>query len=143
MFYKVVYNGKVIDVLGNLVYLKYQDKHDRMVMCGEDGAQATISSDGNYIWHVSGWYDIPVDGYDTVSLEKIDEYEYNRLKSFECGTKEDAMDEFVRQIIDGNSSILIDSMKRLYSRHEIDSNAVVKMCDCFGIAEDDKSSILK
>lgn len=30
MFYKVIKNGKVIDVLDKLVYLKYQPKYDRM-----------------------------------------------------------------------------------------------------------------
>lgn len=143
MFYKVVYNGKVIDVLDNLVRLKYQEKHDRMVLCGEDGAQATISSDGNYIWHVEGWYDIPVDRYETVSLHAIDEFEYNRLKALELGTKEDVMDEFVRLLIVGDSSLLVDSMKRLYSRQEIDKDAVIKFCNILGVAEDDKSSILK
>jgi len=143
MFYKVVYNGKVIDVLDNLVRLKYQEKHNRMVLCGEDGAQATISSDGNYIWHVEGWYDIPVDGYETVVLNKIDEYEYRRLKALELGTKEDVMDEFVRLLIVGDSSLLVDSMKRLYSRQEIDKDAVIKLCNGFGVVEVDKLSILK
>ena len=144
MFYKVVYNGNVIDVLDNLVRLKYQEKHNRMVLCGEDGAQATISSDGNYIWHVEGWYDIPVDGYETVVLKKIDEYEYRRLKALELGTKEDVIDEFVRQlIVGGGSPLLVDSMKRLYSRQEIDKDAVIMLCNGFSVAEDDKLSILK
>jgi hypothetical protein len=34
-------------------------------------------------------------------------------------------------------------MRRLYSHQEIDKDAVVKLCNCFGVAEDDKSSILK
>lgn len=144
MFYKVVYNGKVIDVLDNLVYLKYQEKHDRMILCVEDCAQATMSSDGNRIWHVKGWYDVPVDRYDTVVLEKIDEYEYNRLKAFDLGTKEDVVDELVRQLIaGGNSPILCDSLKRLYSRREIDEDTVIKLCHDYKIAEEEKLSILK
>lgn len=51
MFYKVMYNGRVIDVLDHLTYVKYQPKHKVMVLCTVDDAQGFISSDGNTIWH--------------------------------------------------------------------------------------------
>ena len=142
MFYKVVYNGKIIDVLDNLVHLKYQPKHNRMVLCGEDGAQATISSDGNHIWHVDGWYDVPVSGYETVRLLPINEFEYGRLKSLELGSKEDILDEFTRSIISGDTSLLVDSMKRLYLRREIDEDVVVKLCEQYKIDDGNKTLIL-
>lgn len=142
MFYKVIKDNKVIDVLDGLVFLKYQKKHGRMQFCDEAEAQAIFSSDRNYIWHVEGLYDLPVFGYDTVMLEKIDEFEYNRLKILNCGTKEDIVDEFVRSIANGDTSLLSDSLKRLYSRQEIDENMVIKICEDYEIAEDNKMSIL-
>lgn len=95
MFYKVIYNGRVIDVLDDLLYLKYQEKYDRMVFCSESEAQAILSSDQKHIWHVEGMYDVPVDRYDVVVLEEIDEYEYRQLKVLNMKTPEAIIDEFV------------------------------------------------
>ena len=80
MFYKVIKDEKIIDVLDKLVYLKYQKKHDRMVFSDEEEAQAISSSDGKHIWHEESLYKIPKNGYDTVRVEKIDEYEYSRSR---------------------------------------------------------------
>ena len=143
MFYKVIYNDKVVDVLDNLIYLKYQEKHDRMVLCREDGAQAIMSSNGEHVWHVDGWYKIPVSGYDTVHLEQIDKYEYERLKALNCGTVEDIVDRFVLCLIKGDTSLLSDSLHRLYSHQKIDESAVIKLCEEHKIVDDEKSRILK
>lgn len=129
MYYKVIFNDKIIDVLDRLVYLKHQEKHNRMVLCDESKAQAIFSSDGSEIWHVDGMYDVPIDGYETVRLEEIDKYEYKRLKALNLGTVEDVIDRFVKSVIDGDTSLLSDSLKRLYSHKEIDEVTVVKLCE--------------
>lgn len=100
MFYKVIYNDKVIDVLDKLVYLKYQEKYDRMIFCDEREAQAILSSDEKYIWHEKTLYNIPVSGYDTVCVEEIDEYEYNQLKM--------QSEEKIAEIIDKYTLLLIE-----------------------------------
>ena len=56
MYYKVIKNNKVIDVLDRLVYLKYQKKHNRMVLCNKSEAQAFFSSDRKNIWHTETLY---------------------------------------------------------------------------------------
>ena len=101
MYYKVIKNNRVIDVLKNLVYLKWQDKHGIMIGAEEKDAQAILSSDQNYIWHVDGLYDIPVEGYDTVELIAIDKYEYEQLKVLNYKTPEEIVDNFVLQLIEG------------------------------------------
>lgn len=101
MYYKVIKNNRVIDVLDNLVYLKWQDKHKIMVLTDERYAQAILSSDQHDIWHVNGMYDIPVDGYDTVELKDIDKYEYEQLKVLNGKTPEAIIDNFVLQLIEG------------------------------------------
>jgi hypothetical protein len=101
MFYKVIYNNKVIDVLDQLVFLKYQKKYDRMILCEENEAQAILSSDGKYIWHEETLYYIPVPGYDTVRVEEIDEYEYNQLKILKSKTLEEVIDEYTLLLIEG------------------------------------------
>lgn len=100
MYYKVIYNDKVIDVLDDLVYLKYQAKHDRMIFCDESEAQAIFSSDRKHIWHTDGLYNIPVKGYDTVSIQEIDEYEYEQLKVLNGKTPEEIIDNFVLSLIE-------------------------------------------
>ena len=101
MYYKVLKDGKVIDVLDHLTFVKYQKKHDIMVLCDESEAQAIVSSDGTYIWHIAGLYNIPVEGYDSVDLEQIDVYEYNQLKMLSLKTPEEIIDEYTKSLIDG------------------------------------------
>lgn len=94
MFYKVIYNNKVIDVLDQLIFLKYQKKYNRMVLCEEHEAQAIMSSNGKHIWHEKTLYNIPIDGYDTVELIKIDKYEYEQLKVPRAKSPEEIIDEY-------------------------------------------------
>lgn len=94
MYYKVIKNGKVIDVLNKLVFLKYGEKHKRMFLCEEEDAQAFLSSDGNHVWHEKSLHKIPVDGYDNVDLVEIDVYEYNQLKCLNCKTPEEILEEY-------------------------------------------------
>lgn len=99
MFYKVLKDNKVIDVLDRLVYLKYQEKHNRMIFCDINEAQAIFSSDRKHIWHTEGLYKIPVSGYDEVEIEEIDEYEYKQLKMLNGKTPEQIVDEFMLDLL--------------------------------------------
>ena len=100
MYYKVIKNDKVIDVLNHLSFVKYHKKHNIMIACDKSEAQAIVSSDGTYFWHVKGLYRIPVEGYDTVTIENIDEYEYRQLKALNMHTPQEIIDEFVLSLIE-------------------------------------------
>jgi hypothetical protein len=100
MFYKVLKNNKVIDVLDNLTYLKWEPKHKIMVLTDENDAQAILSSDKNTIWHEVTLYKVPVDGYDTVELVEIDGYEYKQLKMLNLSTPEEIIDSFVISLLE-------------------------------------------
>ena len=100
MFYKVKKGNKTIDVLENLVYLKYQPKHNRMIFCKESEAQAIFSSDRTKIWHEASLYSIPVSGYETVEIEEIDEYEYKQRKMLNGRTPEEIIDAFMLSLIE-------------------------------------------
>ena len=104
MYYKVMKNNKVIDVLDNLIYLKWQPKHKIMVLSDENEAQAILSSDKNTIWHEKTLYNVPVDGYDTVELVEIDEYEYKKLKTLNLSTPQEIIDSFLLELI--NSGVV-------------------------------------
>ena len=102
MYYKVLKNNKVIDVLDNLIYLKWEPKHKIMVLTGEDDAQAIMSSDKNGVWHVKGFYKVPVSGYETIELEEIDEFEYKQLKMLNLSTPEAIIDAFMISLLENN-----------------------------------------
>lgn len=100
MYYKVMKDGRVIDVLDKVVYLKWQPKHKIMVSCAEDDAQAILSSDGESIWHEQSLWEVTVPGYDTVELIDIDAYEFKRLKML-CGkTPEEIIDEYTLSLME-------------------------------------------
>lgn len=101
MYYKVLKNGRVIDALDRLIFVKYQPKHDIMVNCTEDEAQGIISSNGKYIWHVDGYYPIPSPEYDTVELQEIDKYEYDQIKALSGTTPEAIIDAYTLTLIQG------------------------------------------
>ena len=94
MFYKVIKNDKVIDVLDKLIYLKWDDKHKIMVLSDEDEAQAILSSDKDTVWHERTLYRVPVEGYDEVTIEEINEYEYKQLRVLNMRSPEAIIDEY-------------------------------------------------
>lgn len=104
MYYKVIKNNKVIDVLDNLVYLKWQPKHKMMVLSDENEAQAILSSDKNTIWHEKTLYKIPVEAgrYDVVELQEVDKYEYEQLRILGLTTPEAIIDGFVASLLEDN-----------------------------------------
>lgn len=103
MYYKVIKDNKVIDVLDNLIYLKYQHKHKIMVLCDEDEAQAILLSDKNTIVHERTLYNIPVENdYDCVDLVEIDKYEFDKLKMLNGRTPEEIVDEVILHLLSNN-----------------------------------------
>ena len=100
MFYKVIKDGKVIDVLDKLVYLKWDNRHKIMVLSDENEAQAILSSDKNSIWHERTLYKIPVEGFDTVNIKEIDEYEYKQLKMLNGKSLQEILDEYTLLLIE-------------------------------------------
>lgn len=97
MYYKVIKDDRVIDILEQLVYVKWQEKNKIMVICDENTAQGIISSDGKHIWHEPSLYRFPidVDGYDNVEIKKIDEFEYEQLKALNYKTPQEIFDQGV------------------------------------------------
>ena len=100
MYYKVIKDNRVIDVLDRLTYLKWQEKHQIMILSDENEAQAILSSDGNTIWHEETLYKVPVDGYDTVRIEEIDVYEYKQLKVLNMRSPQDILAEYTALLLE-------------------------------------------
>jgi hypothetical protein len=102
MYYKVLKNNKVIDVLDSLIYLKWQPKHKIMVLTDENDAQAILSSDQNAIWHEKNLYKVPVDEpkFETVELVEIDNFEYQQLKMLNGQTPEEIVDAVILSLLE-------------------------------------------
>ena len=104
MYYKVIRNGKVVDVLDRLLFVKYQQRNEVMLLCRQNEAQAVLSSDNSRFWHIDWMFRIP-EGccaeWDEAELEEIDKYEYEKLKMLNLKTPEEIIDEYTLQLIDG------------------------------------------
>jgi hypothetical protein len=90
----------VIDVLDELIYVKYQKKHDVLLLCNENEAQGILSSDKNTAYHISTCNKFPVDKYLNVSISEIDEHEYKTLKLYNLSTPEDIIDNYTMELIE-------------------------------------------
>lgn len=75
---------------------------DTIITCPEKEAQAILSSDGNYIWHVSDYPSSKNCKFDdTVELFETDQYEYKQLKILNGKTPEEIIDAYTLSLIDG------------------------------------------
>lgn len=106
MYYKVIKDNRVIDVIDHLIYLQWQPRNKIMLTCKSKDAQAFYSSDGSTIWRDELFNDIPKSApkFDVVKLIEIDEYEYKQLKMLNGKTAEQIADELILDLI--NSGII-------------------------------------
>lgn len=99
MYYKVLKDEKVVDVLDYISYAKY-DKNNKPLLCLPSQAQMIVSSDRKKFWHIRGQYAVPVAGYETMELIEIDEHEYRQLKMLNGKTPEEIIDEYTLYLIE-------------------------------------------
>lgn len=120
MFYKIIKDGKIIDVSDGLLFMRWQEKFHRMIYCDLKEAQAIQSSDEKTVWHEISLKPVPVDGYETVIAVPIDEREYRSLRALHCSTPEDIIDAFVLALM-SDASVLEDPLIRLIASGDIAS----------------------
>lgn len=81
MFYKVIFNQEVIDVLQTIVYVKYQFRNSLILLCNDKSEACGIqSSDQTEFYHLDELLDFPLYNCKTVKLAEIAEDEYKILK---------------------------------------------------------------
>lgn len=80
MFYKVVYNNMVIDLLDDVCYVRYLTGQKRSVVTDRGSAHGILSSDHNTVYHLAGRPYLFEDDTKTVYLEQVDEATYKVLK---------------------------------------------------------------
>lgn len=80
MYYKVTNSTThdIVDVIKEIYYIKFQEKHKILVLCDIQIAQAILSSDGKKGWHIDGLYNFPLDNT-IYEIEPISHVEYEEL----------------------------------------------------------------
>ena len=99
MYLKVMLNHTAVDVLDRVCYVKWQKKHDILELCPISEAQAVLSSDGKYAWHLEGLLRYEPDP-NVYSVEEISRYEYDRLKELNLQTREEIIDSLTMELIE-------------------------------------------
>ncbi len=99
MYFKVVYNGSVLDVLDTLRFVRYDARHNNIIGCDEEYAEGFLSSDRTKAYRIEG---MAINGkeFDTVVLVRIDKAEYDAIKPFRGQTKEEIIDEYNKMLIE-------------------------------------------
>lgn len=101
MYYKIVKNNQVVDVVDQLTYVRLSPKSGKILLCPQAEAQGIVSSDRKEVWHLNGFYNFPNNDYETVSAIRITKEEYNRLKVLNGKTPEEIIDEYTLSLIEG------------------------------------------
>lgn len=127
MYYKVVKDDMVLDVLDEIRYVKYQKKHGIFLICEQKEAVGIYSSNGENVWHLPGLNNIPVEGYDTAELVEIDFAEYKHRKQFNGQTVDEILDSYTALLIKGDKYQLIDSLSRCYKKELLSRADIQKL----------------
>lgn len=100
MYYKILKNGKIIDAVARLQYVRAPAESKRVLLCSCAEASGILSEDGTKIWHLEGFYPFQVGDYETVEIRPIEEKEYHQIKALNGSTPEEIIDEYTLYLIE-------------------------------------------
>ena len=98
MYYKVIRNDRVIDALDNIIYVRYDKRHDAIYLCTAENAEGFLSSDRSRCWAVRS---MMPSKFDLVDLVKIDKDEYLQLRALNMKTPQEIIDAYTLALIEG------------------------------------------
>ncbi len=101
MYYKILKEDKIVDLLSNLVFIKYNSITGRIMFSDQKEAEGILSSNRKTVWHLRGLKALPVPGIDTVDAVEIDKLEYLQLKALNGQTPEEIIDNYTLSLIEG------------------------------------------
>lgn len=82
MYFKIIYNYIVIDILDSVQYVRWLKRGKKFVKTEMTSANGILASDGINIYHVEGMPEFDGMGnYKTVHMIQIDKEEYDKLNS--------------------------------------------------------------
>ena len=80
MFYKIMYNNMVIDLLNEVRWVRYLPNSKRLVATDSQAANGVMGSDHNTVYHIFGKPYTFANEVKTVEVVKIDGVEYEKLR---------------------------------------------------------------
>ena len=81
MFYKLIHNGMLADLLTDTEYVRYLPRQKRLVMTDSQSANGIMGSDHNTVYHIAGRSYTFDSDVKTVEVTKITEEEYGKLST--------------------------------------------------------------
>ena len=81
MFYKIMYNNMVIDLLNEVRWVRYLPNSKRLVATDSQAANGVMGSDHNTVYHIFGKPYTFANEVMTVEVVMIDALEYDRLQT--------------------------------------------------------------
>lgn len=73
MYYKIIYNGLVVDACDGLNFVKFQEKNRIYISCGEAEAEGIVSSKGDQIYLLNRSGETVYATYTEITKEEYDE----------------------------------------------------------------------
>lgn len=118
MFYKVIYNNRIIDLLDDVCYVRYLTGQKRTVVTDRGSAHGILSSDHNTVYHLAGKPYLFSDDVKTVYLEQVDEAQYKVLKSQLMYQQEQQADlqnrvESLEELVNEQNALLKQLLEKL------------------------------
>lgn len=80
MYYKLLREGKIVDAVDGLDFVRFQKRNGIFLTCSEEQAQAVISSGGGRIWMLMNVDDERIANYPAVEYSEIGELEYLAIR---------------------------------------------------------------
>lgn len=106
-YYKIIKDENIIDVLQNVVYVKYQKRNKLLLRCNKEDAMGILSSCQTTAYHVEGMTEFPINKYITVKMAECDFDEYASLKTV-LQENEVVFNIETETYMDGVNSIVIE-----------------------------------
>lgn len=94
--YKIIENNQIIDVMETIQFVKYLPKTQRSIFIDERQANGILSSNNSTIYHIEGTSNVFPESYKTVTYEKIEQEEYDKLTK-QLKTNE-ALEERIKEL---------------------------------------------
>lgn len=101
MAYKLVKDGKTVDILTNLQWVKWNERHSKPYLTEQKDAEGILSSDRKNVYAVYGMKENPKHVFEHVDeLVEITDAEYNAIKALNGKSAQEIIDAYTLSLIE-------------------------------------------
>lgn len=99
MYYKVVKNNKVLDLLTRIETVRFSKRNGFIIRCLPDRSEGFMSSDYQRVYKTPQMLDNGMN-WTVVDLVEIDEHEYNQLKMLNGKSPQEIIDAYTLTLME-------------------------------------------